>query len=131
MSKPPTVPRRQRPAPEGQLTLPFPEPERPEPDLDLHTDGLVALNDAVRLILSVAEGRVAASEETTARLRGSLAVLAAHNPGGRLGHVVRRYAAQPPTDAQWDELVEELAFVLSLGPGSHAPQPAPTQGGAR
>ncbi|MDP9387044.1 MAG: hypothetical protein M3Q48_03760 [Actinomycetota bacterium] len=122
------MPQHHRHRRDPQLELPFPEPERKR----LHAvdaNSLVALHSAVRLVLDVAEGRVGPSAVALDGLHASLSVLAAHDPGGRLGHVVRRYRAQPATAARWAELVDELAFVLSLRAQDGVPQTTPTRGG--
>jgi hypothetical protein len=101
----------------AQLTLPFPESAPSRPPRPDRAGDLVALRGAVRLLLDVAEGRVMPSTGAREAVRRSLDVLAGHQPRGRLGHVVRRYRATPPTETDWTELVDELAFVLSLVPG--------------
>lgn len=101
---------------ERQLELPFAEPEQKERRTRVDAESLVALHSAVRLVLDVAEGRVAPSAVALDALDASLIVLAAQDPRGRFGHVVRRYRAQPATAASWTEMVDELAFVLSLTP---------------
>lgn len=113
--------RRHRPR-EPQLELPFAEPEPKELPSLVDAGSLVALHSAVRLVLAVAEGQVAPSAVALQGLDASLSVLAEHDPGGRLGHVVRRYRAQPATAARWRELVDELAFVLTLTPTSGVPE---------
>lgn len=120
-------PRRRRPR-DPQLELPFPEPERKRIHA-VDANSLVSLHSAVRLVLDVAEGRVAPSAVALDGLHASLGVLAAHDPGGRLGHVVRRYQAQPATASRWTELVDELAFVLRLSAQDGVPQTTPTRGG--
>ncbi|HVF74823.1 MAG TPA: hypothetical protein VM938_07225 [Acidimicrobiales bacterium] len=110
----------------GQLALPFPEAASPRAQPRVDAGPLVALHGAVRLLLGVAEGRVVPSDEALDAVRHSLDVLAAHRPRGRLGHVVRRYRAKPLTDVCWGELVDELAFVLSLAPDG-PPDPVPTR----
>lgn len=104
---------RRRPR-DRQLELPFAEREQEELRTSVDADALVALHSAIRLVFDVAEGRVAPSAVALDALDASLSVLAAHDPGGRLGHVVRRYRNQPATAAGWPEMVDELAFVLSL-----------------
>jgi hypothetical protein len=96
------------------LGLCIPTAATTQPDLDVRAEGLVALNGAVRLVLGIAEGRVAPSPEILERLPQSLGVLAAHDAGGRLGHVVRHYLHRPIDASRWTELVDDLAFVLSL-----------------
>ena len=107
---------------EPQLELPFAEPEPKKLPSLVDADSLVALHSAVRLVLAVAEGQVAPSAVALEGLEASLSVLAEHDPGGRLGHVVRRYRARPATAARWRELVDELAFVLTLTPTSGVPE---------
>lgn len=110
---------RRRPR-DRQLELPFAQREQEELRTSVNADALVALHSAVRLVFDVAEGRVAPSAVARDALHASLSVLAAHDPGGRLGHVVRRYRDQPATAAGWPEMVDELAFVLSLNATAEA-----------
>ena len=101
------------PGPQLELALfPIGEPEAPR--LEVCTETLIALNSATRLVLAAAEGRLVLSDRTEHTLTEALAILSDHSPGGRLGHVVRRYLAAPWTPRSGTELVEELAFVLSL-----------------
>ncbi len=125
------MPNRHRLSGGSQLELPFAQLERSELPPAVDADSLVALHSAVRLVLNVAEKRVAPSAEALHAVRASLGVLAAHQAGGRLGHVVRRYRAQPAAAIRWAELVDELAFVLSLAPTDGATPTTPTPGGLR
>lgn len=125
------MPTRRRGLPDPQLELPFAEPNATERPTAVDADSLVALHSAVQLVLKVAERRVAPSAQALHAVRASLGVLAAHQPGGRLGHVVRRYRAQPAAAMRWAELVDELAFVLSLAPRQGATPTTPTPGGPR
>ncbi|MDP9402658.1 MAG: hypothetical protein M3P85_04850 [Actinomycetota bacterium] len=126
------MPTRRRRHRDAQLELAFPEPERRTLGTVADAESLVALHTAVRLVLDVAEGRVAPSADALEGVHASLGVIAVHGPGGRLGHVVRRYHRQPAAAIGWAELVDELAFVLSLTPEEGAPQPTPTsRGGLR
>lgn len=120
------MPKRRRRAPDGQLALPFESSPAPVP-ASVEAGALVALHGAVRLLLDVAEGRVVPATGTVTAVQRALDVLAAHQPRGRLGHVVRRYRSTPLTATSWPELVDELAFVLSLASGEAPPEPAPTR----
>ena len=99
-----------------QLRLPFPSDD-PTARLAAQTDGLVALNRTLRFILDLAEGRADPSPDATAELRRSLDVLAPLNLPCRLGHVVRRFRTETPTETGWADLTRELAFAVSLYPG--------------
>ena len=110
---------RQRP-PAEQLTLPFPATE-PGERLAATSDALVALNRALRFLLDVADRNAKPSPTTARQLQESLDTLAPFNLGGRLGHVVRRFRAQAPTDQDWAELASELAFAVNLYQGEPSP----------
>jgi hypothetical protein len=105
----------QRPSAE-QLTLPFPTTELAE-RLAVTSDALVALNRALRFLLDVADRNANPSPATARQLQESLDTLAPFNLGGRLGHVVRRFRTQPPTNQDWAELASELAFAVNLFQG--------------
>lgn len=102
--------------PGDQLEL-FTMADREPCQPNLRAEELVALDGAARFLVGIAEGRVAMSPENANGLHEALAVVATRDPGGRLGHVVRRFLAQPPNPSRWAELVEELAFVLRLATG--------------
>lgn len=84
--------------------------------LEARVGRLEAVRVAVGVVLGVAEGSSSPCEAGPA-LAAALAVLADAGVGGRLGYVVRRYRACPrAVDEDWDELVDELVFALSLFP---------------
>jgi hypothetical protein len=103
-----------------QLTLPFPTTE-PAERLAATSDALVALNRALRFLLDVADRNANPGPATASQLQESLDTLAPFNLGGRLGHVVRRFRAQPPTNQDWAELASELAFAVNLCKGEPTP----------
>ena len=104
-----------------ELTL-FPESgsdgSASDSTLDTRAEELIDLNSATRLIVAVAEGRITMSASAAQGVHEALDVIASHEPGGRLGHVVRRYASEKLSPSRWAELVEELAFVLRLAADS-------------
>jgi len=75
--------------------LAFPTTD-PTARLAAQTNGLVALNRALRFLLDLAKGRADPGPGATAELRRSLDVLAPLNLPGRLGHVVRRFRTETP-----------------------------------
>lgn len=123
------MPNRRRGALDAQMELSFPDQEETSPATVAQVGSLVDLHCAVRLLVDVAEGRVARSAVALDGVRASLGVVAAHAPRGRLGHVVRRYLAHPAKGFCWDELADELAFVLSLTPDEETVPPTRIQGG--
>jgi len=100
----------------SQLSLPFAPPAPVEDQLGTRAGRLTELADALRLLLAVADGRVPPSPASLPRVRDALEVVAAFNPGGRLGHVVRRFRESPPGSRGWVELAGELEFAASLWP---------------
>ena len=97
-----------------QLSLAF--DGDPSASLDARVDQLESVRVAVGVVLDVAE-RSAPQGDAGPTLAMAFAVLADAGVGGRLGYVVHRYRTCPPAGIDdWDELVAELAFALSLFP---------------
>jgi len=75
---------------------------------------LAALSDALHLLLAVANSRVAPTSASVPLVRDALDLVANFGPGGRLGHVVRRFCEGPPEAQRWPELAAELEFAVNL-----------------
>jgi hypothetical protein len=98
----------------GAVQLVLPITGGTDDELRAQADGLAELSGALHLLLAVADGRLHPSATSLGRVRDALDVIARFAPGGRLGHVVRRFRDDRPGRRRWSELAAELDFATSL-----------------
>jgi hypothetical protein len=95
-----------------QLALPLAHQPGERPDTDAQR--LARLADALRLLLAIADGELLPSSASLRLAHDALDVVVTFGPGGRLGHVVRRFSQHPPAVGCWSELATELEFAANL-----------------